>query len=233
MRLHRFYISTPIQSKTFDITNQDLVHQWKSVFRYNVGSQVVLFDGLGTDYFCLITSLRNVGATVSVVKKNVTTFSPLRNLTLCVSLIKKDNFEFVVEKATELGVSTIIPILSDRSEKKKIHYERLVKISIEASEQSGRGTVPVIHPLASMNTLFESKMLPKNKIAMHPEGNSLQSYIQTAIPSSLAVLIGPEGGWAEKEIELFALYNIEIISLGSQILRTETAVISTLSLLLL
>ena len=70
MRLHRFFLKTPILSgNKFDVTDRDLVHQWKSVFRYNVGSQVILFDGSGTDYLCIITSLRNLGATLEVIEK--------------------------------------------------------------------------------------------------------------------------------------------------------------------
>ena len=70
MRLHRFYVNTPISGKVFDISDRDLVHQWKSVFRYNVGSQVILFDGIGVDYLVMITSLRNLGATVEIPFKS-------------------------------------------------------------------------------------------------------------------------------------------------------------------
>src|SRR3990167_11054935 len=120
MRFHRFYVNNTIFHDTFDITDRDLIHQWRSVFRYNVGSQGVLFDGSGADYLCMITSLRNLGATVSIIKKTKNDFVPSCELWLCVGIIKKDNFELVVEKATELGVLHIVPILCDRSEKKNI-----------------------------------------------------------------------------------------------------------------
>ena len=133
MRLHRFYVDKVISGEELDITDRELVHQWKAVFRYNVGSQVILFDGLGFDYLCIISSLRNLGATVSIIKKNKNKVEPCRNLWLCIGLIKKDNFEFAVQKATELGVTNIIPILCERSEKKNINMERLQKIAIESS----------------------------------------------------------------------------------------------------
>ena len=119
MRLHRFYLSTPISLDTFDITDRDLVHQWRTVFRYNVGSQVILFDGTGVDYLVMITSLRNLGATIEVVQKKNNKRKPKIELTICVGLIKKDNFELVVQKVTELGVSRIIPVLCERKEKYK------------------------------------------------------------------------------------------------------------------
>ena len=116
MRLHRFYVKTPISESRFDVSDRDLIHQWRTVFRYNVGSQVILFDGNGIDYLCIITSLRNLGATVEVVEKMQNISKPKINLWLCVGLIKKDNFELVVEKATELGVTHIVPVLCERSE---------------------------------------------------------------------------------------------------------------------
>src|SRR3972149_5346143 len=91
MRLHRFYVDKPITDETFDVNDRDLIAQWRSVFRYNVGSQVVLFDGSGVDYLCMITSLRNLGATVSIIKKTKNDFVPSCELWLCVGIIKKDN----------------------------------------------------------------------------------------------------------------------------------------------
>ncbi len=113
MRLHRFYLKTPISQDRFDVSDRDLIHQWRTVFRYNVGSQVILFDGEGIDHLCMITSLRNLGATVEVVEKKKNIVKAKINLWLCVGLIKKDNFELVVEKATELGAAHIVPVLCD------------------------------------------------------------------------------------------------------------------------
>ena len=155
MRLHRFYISTPITDDKFDITDRDLVHQWKNVFRYNVGSQVVLFDGSGTDFLCLISSLRNLVATVEVLQKKPTAdVSQRKNIWLCMALLKKDNFDLAAQKATELGVSNIVPILCEHSEKRKLNMERMRKIAVEATEQSGRGDLPVIHSPQTLAEIF-------------------------------------------------------------------------------
>ncbi|MBI4155945.1 MAG: 16S rRNA (uracil(1498)-N(3))-methyltransferase [Candidatus Zambryskibacteria bacterium] len=233
MRLHRFYIDKPISEEMFDITDRDLVHQWRNVFRYNVGSQAVLFDGSGTDYLCIIRSLRNLGATVSVINKIENKNVPKINLWLCLGIIKKDNFELVIQKVTELGVSHIVPVLCDRSEKKNINMERLKKITIEASEQSGRGDIPEIHQVADFSEILEQKILPREKIALHLNSRYIGDFLSDKNLKEWAVFIGPEGGWSDDELKDFALHNIPQVSLGPQILRSETAAIAVTSLLLL
>ena len=232
MRLHRFYLKNLITGDTFDITDRDLIHQWRSVFRYNVGSQVILFDGSGTEYLCMISSLRNLGATVEVIQKKKMEKNARKNLWLCLSIIKKDNFELVVEKATELGVTNIVPVLSERSEKKNLNMERLQKIAIESSEQSGRGDIPIIHEVVELSDLIKNDKLPKEKIVLHPEGEYIGEFLEKN-PRELAIFIGPEGGWSDREMKEFSEHNILAISLGSQILRAETAAIAVSSLLLL
>ncbi|MSU45342.1 MAG: 16S rRNA (uracil(1498)-N(3))-methyltransferase [Candidatus Zambryskibacteria bacterium] len=233
MRLHRFYISKAISEDTFDIGDRELVNQWRSVFRYNVGSQVIVFNGDGFDYLAMITSLRNLGATLEIVKKTKNKNLPKMNVSLCVGIIKKDNFELVVQKATELGVTQIIPILCERSEKKNINMQRLQKIAIEASEQSGRGDVPVIHEITELSLLLDSDILPQNKIVLHLEGEYIGDYLARNESKGIAIFIGTEGGWSEREIKEFALHNIMSVCLSSQVLRAETASIAVSSLLLL
>ncbi len=232
MRLHRFYITTPIFSKTFDISDRDLVHQWKKVFRYNVGSQVIVFDGSGTDYLCMISSLRNLGATLAVIREIKKDTEPRKNIYLCMALVKKDNFELITQKATELGVNYIIPILCEHSEKRKLNMDRLNKIAVEASEQSGRGDIPKIHTAIKIEDLFTSGVLPQEKIVLHTEnGITWKKYKENTTQVSVAVFVGPEGGFSPKEMTLFKSYNVQVVSLGSQILRAETAGIAISSLL--
>ncbi len=233
MRLHRFYSKTPITTEKFDISDRDLVSQWRNVFRYNVGSQVILFDGFGQDFVCLITSLRAQGASLGVIQKVAAGEKPKLNVWLCLALIKKDNFELVVQKATEIGVNHIVPILCDKSEKKNLNMERLEKIAIEASEQSGRADVPKIHPIMKVSDLLKKDLLPNRVVYMSLEGGLLKDIAEEKDLKDLAVFIGPEGGWSEAEEVVFKTHNIEPVCLGSQVLRSETAAISVSSLLLL
>ena len=221
-----------ISGDSFDIADKDLIHQWKTVFRYNVGSQVILFDGFGTDYLCLISSLRNSGATLEVVRKIKNPAKPKVSLTVCLAVIKKDNFEWAEQKATEIGATRIIPVLCERSEKKNLNVERLEKISVEASEQSGRGDVPKIENVHELKGLLNSNLLPNSVLALHPEGKTLGEVI-SLFPSEMAVIIGPEGGFSEAEVKILDSYNISKITLGHNILRAETATVSISSLILL
>lgn len=233
MRVHRFFSNTPITNNKFDVTDRDMIHQWKSVFRYNVGSQVILFDGSGVDYLCMITSLRNLGATVEVVENKEVNMKR-NNVYLCMALVKKDNFELIAQKVTEIGVTHIVPILCEHSEKRKLNMERLNKIILEASEQSGRGDIPTIHDIMTLEEVFKKGILPQEKIVLHPEGITLKKYFEGLNQvKSFAVFVGPEGGFSPKEIETLKSYNVPVVSLGSQILRAETAAIAISSLLLL
>lgn len=233
MRVHRFYTATPIKETKFDITDRDMLHQWKSVFRYNVGSQVILFDGSGVDYLCMITSIRNLGATVEVIENKEVSMKR-NNVYLCMAMIKKDNFELVTQKVTEIGVTHIVPILCEHSEKKKLNMERLNKIVLEASEQSGRGDIPTVHDIQTLEEVFQKGILPQEKIVLHPEGKTLKKYFEGLNQvKSFAVFVGPEGGFSPKEIELLKSYNVPAVTLGSQILRAETAAIAISSLLIL
>ncbi len=232
MRIHRFYVNSPIQGKRFEISDRELVHQWRSVFRYNVGSQVILFDGSGADYLCLITLLTNSSASVEVVEELNGGDAPKREVTLCMALIKKDNFELVSEKATELGVSRIIPVLCERSEKKNLNMERLGKIVTEASEQSGRGSVPEISKILDLQELLQEGNLPDKKLLLHLDGEYIGDHVGNE-SDKIAIFIGPEGGWSENELKVFETFGVTRVSLGSQVLRAETAAIATLSLLLL
>lgn len=232
MRLHRFFINTPIKSDVFDISDKDLVHQWKSVFRYNVGSQVILFDGFGTDYLCLISSLRNSGATVNVVRQTANKNKPKRNVWLCLGVIKKDNFDLVVQKATEIGVNHVVPVLCERSEKKNLNIERLQKIAIEATEQSGRGDIPKIHEIVQFKDLLNNDLLPNRAVFMEMDGENIHKILNEDLPD-IAVFVGPEGGWSLEEVKSFKEHNIIPVSVGSSVLRSETAGIAVASLLLL
>ncbi len=238
MRLHRFYVTEPIgNKKEITINNAELVNQIQRVFRLKKGDSIIIFDGSGSDYTCLIEEFGKATIDLIIEEANKSRYVPEREIILCAAIVKKDTFEWIVEKATELGVAKIVPIVSERSEKKSLNEERLKKIAIEASEQCGRGDVPIIE---SIKTLEDEVGLRPNlgdvglrpdkvtKIAFHTEGESVsRSHLAGVGP--ITIFIGPEGGWSPAEIESFHKNNIPIYCLGHQILRAETAVVATLS----
>jgi len=244
MRLHRFFIDSPAGEAGQDITDSgeivvpdaELTHQLRRVFRYSAGDKVILFNGDGFEYISEIISFGKEETTFRVTAKEGNQNVSKVDVYLFASIIKNSNYEWILEKCTELGVSNFVPIVSERSEKKKINYTRAEKIVKEASEQSGRGTLPKIFETILLQNIFEEYNFPC--IAFHVEGESfrqsnIQYQISNAKENKIGILIGPEGGWSEKEIELLKEKNIPLYSLGNQVLRAETAAIAVSSLLLL
>lgn len=250
MRLHRFYINTEIERDSIRITDERLVHQWRDVFRYNVGAEMIIFDGSGKEFNVVIEKITRAESILKVFDEREGII-PEKKIVLCQSLIKKDKMEWVVEKATELGVCKIIPIVSERSEKKNFNIERANKIAIEASEQSGRADIPeILEPVDLSGELLEEIKKRGYKIVIFDSsGASLETFSfmrgadaslsEQSIPedvfqdakNNFAVFVGPEGGWSEKELGFFADAGAEIYSLGKLVLRAETAAIAALTIL--
>jgi len=234
MRLYRFYVAGKIPSQgLFDVVDEDLANQLKRVLRLKIGYEITVFNGDGQDHECLINEFAKDKVILQIKKTYPSRYMPVHEIWLCAAVIKKDNFEWTVEKATELGVSHIIPILSDRSEKKSLNIERLEKIIIEASEQSGRGNVPTIYPIMKLNEAIEHirhkfARGTSEVLAFHTEGELFQDAILDK-KNPTALFIGPEGGWSEKEVDLFHKDNIPLKCLGKQVLRAETAVVAALA----
>jgi len=213
------------EKNTISVTSENLINQFKNVFRFNKGDKVILFDGTGYDFLCAIDNIDKEQITLLKEDTIKNTVLPQKETYLFVSLVKKDNFEWIAQKATELGVSHIIPIVSDRSEKKDLNIERINKIIIEAAEQSGRGTLPVLCAVTDLASAIENYSYVKS-IAWDPNATK---FVSQDIDINLGVYIGPEGGWTTNELELFTQHGINIRSLGPQILRSETAVIAVIS----
>ena len=214
-----------------NINSADFTNQVVRVFRLGLGDQVVVFDGSGNDYVCELLEVSPRGpVALRVVEISPSKFMPSRKIFLFQSIIKKDKFEWVVEKATELGVTDIVPVLVERSEKKDLNIERLRKIAIEASEQCGRGDLPMIS--TARRGLEECFTTDCQKIVLHLEGENFITAKRSLEEGDgpIGVFIGPEGGWSPAEVEMFHKNNVPIYSLGKQVLRAETAAIATLSL---
>ncbi len=223
MRLHRFYIPQPLGE---DVVVHDihLLHQWVHVFRYQLGSTVILFNGSSAQYRYTFTSLHKQEAQLICSNKEEV-FIPDSQTHLFLSLIKKDNFEIVTQKITELGATAITPIISTRSERKNISEERLHKIITESAEQCGRGDLLTIHPIRTLQEALDS--LPKGTLSVvltfseRPLAQVLTQHKDTPV----ALFVGPEGGWSEEDMAIFDQHHTLKASLGQTVLRAETAAI--------
>ncbi|MDE2037622.1 MAG: 16S rRNA (uracil(1498)-N(3))-methyltransferase [Patescibacteria group bacterium] len=232
MRLHRFFVSEPIGDRAeLAVASRPLADQLRKVLRYREGDEVVLFDGSGSDHEAVIARFDGADRVAFDMKgRHPSRSMPSRAVMLCAAVIKKDNFELAAEKAVELGVTDIIPVLAERSEKRSLNMERLGKIAIEASEQSGRGDVPLVSPIATIEeALAAAERKGARPVAFHTEG---ERFSRASLPegAAIALFIGPEGGWSPEEAALFHRKGVLIACLGPQILRAETAVIAALSL---
>lgn len=230
MRLHRFYIEKPI-GKEIRIIDKDLLNQWKKVFRFEEGDRIIIFNGGDFEYEGVFKMLSKNEALLEI-NKEIKIKKPTNiDLHIFQSIIKKDNFELVIEKCTEIGAVGFHPIISERSEKKDLNLERLYKIAKEASEQSGKTKLPEISKPESLEKAILD--FDGDLFALDFEGGLLKDRLVLNTDNKVGILIGPEGGWSDREKILFEQKGIQSISLGSQILRAETASIVISALILL
>lgn len=225
MRLHRFYVLQPLGEEVV-IDDSSILKQWTKVFRYQKGAFVILFNGEGDDVTYSVESISSKEA-VLAREKLEPSYTPDRRVTLYLSILKKDNFELAVQKATELGVSAIVPILSARSEKKGLNDERLQKIAIEASEQCGRGDVPTILPPILLSQILEVPTVSDISYVLQMGGVPYDEEVRTALAHAkhVGLFVGPEGGWEDEEETFFKEKGVAALSLGPTVLRAETAAI--------
>jgi len=234
MRLHRFYVKQPLGEELV-VENRALIHQWTSVFRYTHGDAVVLFsqESPNVDYTYTIKSVTKANVTLSLASSEKSKEGS--DTTLYMAMVKKDTFETIARQATELGVKRIIPFISARSEKKNLDLERLERIVTEASEQSGRGTVPEISPILTMDgALSDAKVRGGTHFCASLYGKSLATLKKDLTPTETAtVWVGPEGGWTDEEEKLFEENGFMLISLTSTVLKADTGAVASLTQVIL
>ena len=231
MRLQRFFIEGKIENnKELVVRDRELIHQLKDVFRFQVGAELILLDNSGYEFHCQILQFGMGDVKLAVLRRKEVSPTLPHELYLFFALIKKDRAEWVLEKGTELGVTHFVPILSDRSEKKNLNFERAEKIITEAAEQSGKATLPTLHAIETIEEAFNNFSL--FFLALHPKGESFKQ-TDFSHAQKVGIFVGPEGGWSDSEIAFFKRNKIPVLSLGSQILRAETAAIAVSALLLL
>ncbi|MEE0252510.1 MAG: 16S rRNA (uracil(1498)-N(3))-methyltransferase [Acutalibacteraceae bacterium] len=233
----RFFINESPSQQAI-ITGEDSKHITKSL-RMKVGESLVLCNGQGMDYHCTISSMDEHQVVVSVNSSVPTISEPSVSVTLYQGLPKSDKMDSVVQKAVEMGVTRIVPVLTQRcvsrpdqkSAQKKV--ERWQKISVEAAKQCGRGILPPVSPVTDFSAALR-QAASESTILFFYEGGG-QSLHQCIDPSckSYSIFIGPEGGFAEEEVQLALDSGVKKATLGPRILRTETAPVAALAAIML
>ncbi|HRY62584.1 MAG TPA: RsmE family RNA methyltransferase [Candidatus Paceibacterota bacterium] len=222
MRLHRFYIKTDLSGDKITIVDKETINQIKNVFRLRKGDQFMIFNDKKEEVVATIKNISSDELSAEVSKKIKNDSEPQNKVNLYLSILKKENFELVVQKATEVGVSKIIPVISARTVKMNLNIERLQKIAKEAAEQCGRQNIPEISEPIKIREAFEEAA--KNGVTLFFDRYGED--ISTWKPGfQVNIFIGAEGGWDEWEVELAKEKGFHIASLGKLTLRGETAAI--------
>jgi 16S rRNA (uracil1498-N3)-methyltransferase len=236
---YRFFISpTQIDDNQAVITDP-IAHQIRNVLRMETGQHIIVLDNSGWEYEVELAHIERGQVIGKLIEKRPSPGEPRTHLTLYQSLMKRDKFEFVLQKATEVGVSRIVPIVSQRSlvqtaDLKANKQERWQRILSEAAEQAQRGRIPELHsPLKFSEAVNQQPNYQLRFICYENGGIDVKTAVaQSPTPTTIALFIGPEGGYDPSEIELAQQHGTTVISLGSRILRAETAAIIAPALIL-
>ena len=235
----RFYVPNPsIKNGILKVEGEEVKHIRK-VLRLRAGDQIILFDGLGIEYEGRILEENASSVLVQIRTTSVSQQDSPLELTLAQSLLKGEKMDFLIQKATELGVKEIIPFLSSRSvpifdkTRRPERHHRWKRIAIEASKQSGRGVIPIVQ---SVNSYSEMLQIASSNglrlILWEREGAKLKEILKkTEEKSKIFFVVGPEGGFSQEEIHTAEELGFIPVHLGKRVLRAETASLCFLSIL--
>jgi 16S rRNA (uracil1498-N3)-methyltransferase len=246
MSRRRFY--APRESFAADeesvVLSPEEARHLRDVLRLRQGDEVYVFDGEGREYLCRVEESGRDFAklTVSDEVEAASPESPVE-LTLCVALLKGEKFDLVVQKATELGVSRIVPVVTKLADvrvrdeqdgaRRTLRWQR---IALEAAKQSGRARVPVVDAPVAFSSLIENETSNDETWRVmfaerDGEGLALMTGKLASHPQAVRALVGSEGGWTDEEIALAREAEWSVVTLGGRILRAETAAITVVALL--
>lgn len=205
----------------------------REVLRLRGGDKVHVFDGAGREFLCFVadTGAKKQAAQLEIIWeiKPAAPESAL-DLTLGVALLKSEKFDLVVQKAVELGVRSVVPLLTKRADAKTARVERWRKIALEAAKQSGRARLLEISEAIDFERFIENQN--ETKILFAERGGTKFSDVRfDAEKKKITAVTGCEGGWEDAEIEAAAARGFQIITLGGRILRAETAAVTVAAIL--
>ena len=228
----RLFFSESLSLNLISKLNKSQSHYLTKVMRVKAG-----------EFFSLFNQSGEWEAKINEISKGIVEFTVLKKLReknnekdiwLAFTPIKSNFFSFMIQKATELGVTKFIPIITDRTIVRKINYERIEKIIIEASEQSNRIKVPKVEKVESLNSFLEKNNNKINIIFgdLNTENQILDPKIKKE-DKPICIIIGPEGDFTESEREkILNFKSVQSLKINNNILRTETAAISALSIVI-
>lgn len=204
------------------------------VLRKKIGDRIFVTDGNDTMFEAVIAGIEKKSTRCDIVAMHRKYNESPMDSTLAVSLLKNPaRFDFIVEKATELGIRSIIPLQCERTIPHQEKHERLEKVALAAMKQCGRSWLPRIQPVQTFQSVADNAQHWQLKFILHEKSNYMQT-ISSELKHhedvhSVLVAIGPEGGFSEEEVTLAMRQGLKLVSLGTRRLRTETAAIVAVS----
>ena len=242
--MHRFFLPAHVlQDEIFEFPSEQ-AHQIFRVLRLKNGQHIMALDGSGNEYEVELLDVNADTVSGEILSKKQACGEPAFFIHLYLGLTQREKFEWILQKCTEVGVSFFTPVISSRSlvQKEKNNpkkMERWQRILQEAAEQSGRGRVPGLsEPLPFEAALAQIKQnaVPALVLWESENQNGLKHFIRSAVSgketTNMAILVGPEGGYSEAEIQECLQAGIMPVSIGKRILRMETAAVVGSALLL-
>ena len=233
--MNRFYIETELNTGNSIELTESVFHHWVRVLRAKELDQAIFFNGKGGEYIVTLTEINKKNAFVSIDQFNPINRTAPAKVILGQVMSKGDRMDYAIQKATELGVTTIQLLTSERCEM-RLRYERDQKkldhwqsIAIAACEQCGMNKLPNILAPISLTDWVKSAQLPQSRFVLAP--NKDQENVVLNSQPDLALLIGPEGGLSEAEIDAANQNHFQNWCIGDRVLRTETAPVVALSIL--
>lgn len=233
MRINRFYTNQRLNAGDDLLLDDAASHHLVKVLRFKPGTRLMLFNGDGADYPAEFIAAEKKRARVSVLEKNIISCESPFAIHLGIGISKGDRMDWVMQKSTEMGVTEITPVFSEFSDL-KLKAERLEKkmrhwyqVIISACEQSGRSVLPALNPAITIDVF--ARDATAYKWILHPGEPTLK--LPAECPPSASLLVGPEGGFSDREVALAKEHGFISAALGPRVLRTETAPLAALSVL--
>jgi len=239
--MHRFFVDKEnIQSNMITITGEDVKHI-KNVLRLVEQDEICLCDKQGTDYLVRITDLSKEKVKCEIIESKPSNTEPPVEIILYQGIPKATKMDLIIQKSTEIGVSKIVPVITSRTivkiqdmKKEEKKLERWSKIAEESAKQSRRGIIPEISQIHTFNDMI--KVVKDNGLIIVPYENEqkmgIKEVLKNKTSKKINIVIGPEGGFEEDEVQILKSIDASIVSLGPRILRTETAGFVTAALVL-
>lgn len=221
-KIHRFIGHYQLGQGMLRIDDANLAHQVRSVLKLTAGEVIILGDGTGLELQCRIVRYDHDAVFVESIAAGRNMNEPQRRITLYLAVLKADHFESAAARATEVGVTRIVPLVTVRTVKTGLRIDRVQRIVREAAELAGRGLVPEVAAPIALEDVWDGARENDVNYFFDPSGTAMSTPAKSI--RTVGIFIGPEGGWDEKELDQAQRLGLPVVSLGPLVLRADTAV---------